>query len=222
MDEEHKESPMSQNSSRHSAECTTGALLNQIDRLRDQLSTQIGRTDQLIVDRNNTVLQIQQFYEKSLHNKEMELNEQKEINSNLNVSLKECRERLSIERTSLKQNLRKHFADILNLFIDSKVPFSVFVEDFDSNSFKQIRDSFSTLIFNYLIELALNLIDSDQSGVKEIQCQNQLHKLNEQLVQVFDRVSPGLQVTHRIAYKGSASQSQIGSSRIHCLTSCRV
>ena len=82
MDEEYEES-MSQNN----GSLSESTLLNQIDRLRHELSTQIGRTDQLIVDRNKSVLQIQQFYEKSLHNKELELKEQKEINSNLNTSL---------------------------------------------------------------------------------------------------------------------------------------
>ena len=173
-------------------------LLNQIDRLRHELSTQIGRTDQLIVDRNKSVLQIQQFYEKTLHNKEMEIKELKEINSNLNSSLKECRERLSNETKSLKQSLHKHFNEVLNQFINSCIPCYTLMEEFEVNSFKQIRNSFSTFIFQLLIETVLE--SPDNYDIKA-NIETQIQRLNEQLIEVFDRVSDELQVTHRNAYK---------------------
>lgn len=201
LDEEYEESmtQISQNNSSSSSETT---LLSQIDSLRHQLSTQIGRTDQMIVDRNKSVLQIQQFYEKSLHNKELELKEQIEINSGLNVSLKECRERLSSQLESLKHSLHKHFNEILHQFINSCIPSDSLIDEFEVNSYKQMRDSFSQLFLKYIIELVL---DSDNYDIEKCG-KTQIQRLNEQLIQVFNRVCDELQVTHRNAYKRLANE----------------
>ncbi|CAG2100228.1 unnamed protein product [Medioppia subpectinata] len=114
LDEEYGES-MSQNNELVSE----GTLLKEIDGLRHQLSTQIGPTDHnMIVDRNESVLQMQHFYEKALHNKEVNLKEQMEVNSNLNATLKELKERHSIidfvlESDDLDLNINRETLDTL-------------------------------------------------------------------------------------------------------------
>ena len=219
MDTEYEES-MSTSTTQNNGNVSEDPLINQIDRLRHQLSAQIGRTDQVIVDRNKTVLQIQEFYEKALHNKQMSLKEQIEVNCNLNDRLKTLEETLLNERKALKQFLHKEFTEILHQLIQSSISYS-FVTEIENNSFRQIRNSFSTLIFKFLIDLVLESEESDVKRNKEIQIQ----RLNERLIEALNRVSDGLQVTHRIAYKGFTDQrerpergSKIYYTILYCLS----
>ncbi|CAG2159092.1 unnamed protein product [Oppiella nova] len=207
LDEEYEET-MSQNNEFVSE----GALLKEMDGLRHELSTQIGPTDQLIIDRNESALQMQQYFEKALHNKEVNLKEQMELNSNLNARLKELEERHLNQMKSLKQYLHKHFTQILHHFVNSSISYA-FVDEIESNSYKQIRNSFSTSIFKLIIEFVLQSDDLDLNQSRET-LETLIQSLNERLIDAFNRSKDGLEVTHRKTYKGLTRSHRDGRERV--------
>ncbi|XP_054153664.1 blastoderm-specific protein 25D-like [Oppia nitens] len=198
LDEEYGET-MSQN---NDINVTKDALHKEIDELKQQLNTQISRTDQMIVDHNKTIVQMQQYYENSLHNKEVNLKEQLDINSNLKVTLKELKERHMNEIQGLKQCLHKQLTQILQHFANSSYSLNEFRDESDSKSYKQIRNSFATTIFKQLIDLVLqNNNDLDLKNLKK-SSETQIKQLNDQLIDAFNKTKEGLEVTHRKTYKG--------------------
>ncbi len=175
------EAPNDESMSQMNDTISEGVLLREIDQLKHQLSAQIGQTDQLIIDRNKTVLQIQQFYEKALHDKEENLKEQIELNSNLKAGYKDLELRLMNERESIKQNLHKNFNELLFEFINSSIPFTI--NDMENSLYQQIRNAFSTIIYNLMIEFVL---ESDEYQVKQKR-ETQIQQLNRQLIEAFNR-----------------------------------
>jgi len=179
------------------------SLLREIDQLKHELTAQIGQTDQLIIDRNNTVLQIQQFYEKALHNKELNLKQQIGINSNLNDAYKQLEDRLTNQTISLKQNLHKHFNEILLEFTNSSISFT-FINEMENSLYRQIRNAFSTVIYNLMIEFVLESDEYEVTQKKETQIQ----RLNQQLIEAFTRFRDSFVVTHFNPYKHFATDQR--------------
>ncbi len=190
------EAPNDESMSQMNDTISEGVLLREIDQLKHQLSAQIGQTDQLIIDRNKTVLQIQQFYEKALHNKEANLKEQIDLNSNLKAGYKELELRLMNERESIKQSLHKRFNELLFELTNSSIRFTL-INDMENSLYQQIRNAFSTIIYNLMIEFVL---ESEEYEIKHKR-ETQVQQLNRQLIEAFNRFKDKSVVTHRNTYR---------------------